>query len=369
MIAPSRIISLVARLVQSQLQQGHYVSSISLGTFRSLVQQKEFREGMEEFIGNKESSLIHTLIVKAIDILRYKETPDVIVKEFMKSSPEGMLLLLHWLELHKDEEITAVRKKTICARLYRNFWFGDISRLVSQYWNKLSEVDIWNTDIENAEWFFEQPLVPASELETLLLQRVERGTDYSISPQDGTIWNIWNSHLKRTDENISEEDYNARIKGGWDNFLYRLLWNKSLILLAQKEYINQQFREFNQLDDLEDTNCPWDWDHIYPNSWVYRQREIDPRTRYWESTIGNFRAMDLVDNRSENNNYSPAERFEGANSKFFIKENDWEWWKKLDSEHKYIKAEDEEYVLIHAKAIITRCVNIYANFIDTFFKE
>ena len=139
--------------------------------------------------------------------------------------------------------------------------------------------------------------------------------------------------------------------------------------MAQKEYINQQFREFNQLDDLEDTNRPWDWDHIYPNSWVYYQREIDSRTRYWESTIGNFRAMDLVDNRSENNNYSPAERFEGSNSDYFIRENDWEWWKKLDSEHKYIKEGDEEYVLIHAKAIITRCVNIYANFIDTFFKE
>ena len=375
MIAPSRIISLVARLVQSKLQ-GRYVSSISLGSFRSLVQQAEFREGMVEFIGSKENSLIRTLISDAIRILHYKETPNVIVKEFMKSSPEGMLLLLHWLELHKDVEITESRQKAICARLYRNFWFGDISKLVTQYWDNTSEIDIWNIDIENTDCFFEYPLVPANELENLLLQRVEKGNDYSISPQvqdSSTIWNIWSGNLKRTNENKSEEDYNAYIKERWNDFLYRLLWNwnknKSFILLAQKEYINQQFREFNQLDDLEDTNRPWDWDHIYPNSWVYYQREIDQRTRDWENSIGNFRAMDLVDNRSENNIYSPAERLKGPNSDYFIRENDWEWWKKLDEDHKYIKEGDEEYVLIHAKAIITRCVNIYANFIDTFFKN
>ena len=116
---------------------------------------------------------------------------------------------------------------------------------------------------------------------------------------------------------------------------------------------------------MEDTNTPWDWDHIYPDSWVYRQWNIDDRTRRWEWRIGNFRAMSLTDNRSENNRLSPADRFNTPNDNYFIKENDLAYWIQLDASHKNIK-EGDEYVIVHAQAIITRSVNIYENFLKMF---
>ena len=76
--------------------------------------------------------------------------------------------------------------------------------------------------------------------------------------------------------------------------------------------------------------------------------------------------MSLTDNRSENANRSPAERFDAPNAVYFIHENDLKYWKMLDENHKYIKEYDADYVLIHAKAIVTRTVNIYENFLKMF---
>ena len=167
---------------------------------------------------------------------------------------------------------------------------------------------------------------------------------------------------------MSEENYNVLMKDGWNNYLSRLLNNKYLILLAQRDYINRTFKDYIQIEDLHDTERPWDWDHIYPQSWVYYQREIDKRTSYWEWRIGNYRAMSLTDNRSENAHLSPAERFKTTDDDYFIKENDLDYWSKLTAEHKYIKNSDPEFVMIHAKAIIIRSVNIYRVFYDMFAK-
>ena len=76
--------------------------------------------------------------------------------------------------------------------------------------------------------------------------------------------------------------------------------------------------------------------------------------------------MSLTDNRSENCHLSPAERFDTPNMNYFIRENDLKFWKRLDKFHKNIKKNDIEYVLIHAKAILIRTVNIYDNFLKMF---
>ena len=223
----------------------------------------------------------------------------------------------------------------------------------------------------NNDWIRQHPLISPELLLSFLEQRAQNPSEnHDISPnapECSDIWQIWEASLPRPD-NLTDEQYQDRILGAWRNFLWKLLStrDKSLILLAQRDYINRTFTDFNQLEDLEDTNTPWDWDHIYPNSWVYGQWYIDPRTRAWENRIGNFRAMSLTDNRSENCYKSPAERFDAPNTDYFICENDLKYWSLLDEAHKYIKEDNSEYVLIHAKAIITRTINIYKNFLEEF---
>lgn len=369
-IPPSRVITLTSRLI---LSSENFVSGLSLAQFRKYVQDESFINKIRELIGDEINSPIKHKIECAIWILKYSNVPDVVVKKYIRESPNGFMLLLHWLLENDGVQIDENKRKEICSRLYRNHWFGnDFDFYVRENWNNVSEPDFWSDKyFVNNDWIRQHPLISPEQLLSFLEQRAQSPSEnHDISPnapECSDIWQIWEASLPRPD-NLTDEQYQDRILGAWRNFLWKLLStrDKSLILLAQRDYINRTFTDFNQLEDLEDTNTPWDWDHIYPNSWVYGQRYIDPRTRAWENRVGNFRAMSLTDNRSENNSLSPAERFDAPNSDYFIQENDLKYWKMLDGSHKYIKEFNADYVLIHAKAIITRTINIYENFLKMF---
>ena len=366
------MITLTSRLI---LSESNYVAGISLAQFRKYVHDDGFIRKMINLIGTNGHSPIREKIEQAIGILRYGNVPDVVVKKYIRSCPNGFLLLLHWLFENNIESIDEIRRKQIAFRLYRNHWFGtDFDFFVKNNWNNVSQPDFWDDRyFVNEGWIRQFPLMDPS----LLLDFLTKGLDnpienHEIRPdmEDGLqkkIWQQWQATLPRP-ENISDNDYNARIMRGWQIFCGNYIYgrDKSLILIAQRNYINRAFADFNQLEDLEDTNTPWDWDHIYPNSWVYRQWNIDPRTKNWEQRIGNFRAMSLTDNRSENANLSPAERFKTPSEDYFVKENDLAYWQLLTQDHARIKDNDLEYVHTHAMAIITRTVNIYAEFLRIF---
>ena len=366
--APSRIITLVARLALSDIN-GKYVDKISLSKFRSLLKtQASFEERLKYYIGSITNSPIAIAIEKMKDILSYNDVPNVVIKKFVRESPNGCLLLLRWLTLHADIEISKNLKQEICARIYRNYFFGDLIYLSYNYWDEIQKNDFWTIPVENKFYIYQYPLISPKLLENFLVSRLENEVeDHKLLPTDEKIWEIW-SHSLVKGEKWTEQEFDEKIQEGWLNFLNRLLSSrsKSLILLAQREYINKTFLEYNEIEDLDDTNTPWDWDHIYPSSWVYGKWYIDNRTRRWEWRIGNFRAMDLTDNRSENNNLSPAERFPEPNADYFIKDDDLRYWRQLDKEHRRITEGNEEYIKIHAKAIITRSVNIYENFLNMF---
>lgn len=366
-VAPSRIITITARLIQSIIT-GKYVQNINLVQFQKYVADEEFLSFFKELAGTRvQDSKLGQLFSKAIKILKYDDEsiPDVIIKKFVRDSPNGLLILLHWLYFN-DTEISLTRRKNICSQLYQLYWFGDIDNAVKTTWADSKELEFWDKPVKNTSCIIKYPLATPDSIQDFLLQRLERqAEDHNISRNDTEIWQLWENAFRQP-ESMSLETYEETIRNGWLNFMYRLLTNKSLILLAQREYINREFREFNQIEDLQDSNTPWDWDHIYPASWVYNKHDIDPRTRKWEWRIGNFRAMSLTDNRSENNNESPAERFKQPDKDYFILENDFEFWKQLTQEHKNIKKLHTEHVLIHAKAIIQRTVNIYREFYELF---
>lgn len=363
-IQPSKIITLASRLILSNLNNRFY-NGISLTQFQREIAKDDFKKALESLIGEESDSSLRTLIDKSISILKYDGTiPDTIVKKIIKDSPDGFLLLLNWLQNNSNRSLTPELKAQVCSRLYINYWFGDLNYIVRILWSESTREDFWAIPYHNDDYFAQKHLVSPDALEDFLLRKAEAGVDLSISQED-SVWQEWTSKDPKP-ESISEDDYLVRMKEGWNNFLWRLLSNNYLVLLAQREYINRTFKDYNQVEDLQDTERPWDWDHIYPASWVYYQKKIDDRTRYWEWRIGNFRAMSLTDNRSENNNLSPAERFATTDDDYFIKDNDLVYWKQLTADHKYIKNNDPEFVMIHAKAIIIRSVNIYRNLYNMF---
>lgn len=344
-IAPSKTISLLSRLVLSSINNNQYTNKISFKQFNRLLKNEKFTKGLEEKGEN-----IGDLIKIAIDILSYKQVPCIIVKKFIREASDGFLLLLHWLENNK-QEITESLKAQICGCLYRTYWLGNIEKFTRKYWKEVVEAS-WDWQSKHEH---QHPLLSPNLLRSCLLGKMFEITLLKDKlQQDNTI-----SAAKNEIQNIDEDVRN-------DVYLNRLCWNKSLILLAQRDYIEKCFGDFNQFDNLDDTNTPWDWDHIYPNSWVYRKEGINGVTRYFEQIIGNFRAMELSENRSENNHLPPQERIQDKdNRKNYFIHDDWQYWEKLNKESKTLHT-DVEGIYNHAMAIITRTVNIYSNFLEMF---
>ena len=367
-ISPSRMIVLASRLILS-IRDNKYVPKITVKQFQKEIQDKCFKDALSRLIYDEALNL-ETMIKYTIEILKFNgKMPVYVIKNYISRCSDGVLLLMSWmyrnfkaaLEVdlfcrHED------RIKKICARLYHAYFFGNTQGMVRQLWPFSNEKEFWikhNPDI--SEYLL--PLVPPNVLCDFLLDRItNKECDFSLSQNNKTIWEIWTNHWYKH-EKEEKGSYEQRMQSGWNDFLFRLRKSEQLIVIAQKSYFESRFPEFDTCaENLQDTSTPWDVDHIFPKNWVDGKWHQDKRVCFWEHTIGNFRLMALSDNRSESNRLSPAERLREEDfDNYFIKENDWKYWSKL-SKHGKIVDTDEESIINHSSAIITRMVNIYQNF-------
>lgn len=382
LIAPSRVITLAARLAVSVVD-GQYQKGMTPRVFQvKLSSDSRFREEMNRLV-----AMMGNLVSRAVDILRLREggtesggqVPDIVVKTFIKDSPEGVILILNYLmsEPVIDDEL----QLSICRKLYRNYWFGSLDRIAPKFWKESRTDEFWQSDVlPFSDGFLQLPLISPDRLERFLLSRVVpfEWSDHSLLQYDTQTADIWDFFLSRVP--VGKE---ADIPATWNEFLRKLLSsntnrNKSFILLAQRGYIQREFYDFNQLEDLQDTNTPWDWDHIFPRSWAWKGSDL---VREWLNRIGNFRAMSLTDNRHENNNISPAIRFspdlyglKSDDEEEFIQilkdycidpKRDLPYWRRITT-WCYKVIGNRQFELDYSSAVIARSVNIYRNFYELF---
>ena len=376
-IAPSQVISFVSRLALAEINDGSYPNPLSVNDFRKRIQEddEKFKNKLLELIVGKAKDIFS----KAFNLLRSEnefEIPIVLVKNIVKSSPELFLMLLQWIK-QNTKEITADEKRKILATITALSWFGrDYNKYVREVWKDIFASEFWSREVLSIPYFNKKdfimyPLIQPSVLrEYLLLNVVENNVHW-----DNLYPDAKNKIIKEFKQILSSEDEKENeIKNStnsiWHSFMTKLFWNKSLVLFAQRKYINKNFGDFNQMENLEDTNTPWDWDHIYPDSWVYYQQNISQVTRHWNRSIGNLRALSLEENRSENNRLSPSERLFYKNDEgkevdnrlesFVL--NDWEYWSKISSR---INERDNEMIKNHLSAIVNRLCNIYEEWYST----
>ena len=271
LIAPSRVITLAAKLAIAS-KEDQYLKSLTSRFFQAkLSSDKEFRDEMDKLVHE-----MKPLVSKAVSILRMRGDgidksrfiPDVVVKSFIKDSPEGMFLLLYFLRT--KPEIDPTLEMAICRKLYRNFWFGYLDRIAPAFWSESSREEFWRDNGLNSDGVLQIPLINPARLEKFFFSRVIpfEESSHALRQDDVHTSDIWSFFKSRVPQEEEES-----IPSIWDNFLWRLLSsntnrNKSFILLAQREYIQREFSDYNQLEDLQDTNTPWDWDHIFPRSWA-----------------------------------------------------------------------------------------------------
>lgn len=384
-IQPKIVLSLVTRLAATFIDENkpQYLKKFSVRDFQNKLQDDKYKQKLEDVVKNSESDNgINSLFSAAIDILSLEENesfegkiPPVMVKQFIKSNQDLFFMLLCWLK-QNGTNVSEERQKKIVAKLFIFSWFKleDFQRLWSEglldedFWEKkLDSIFKWKPDDPKAKNLKGIPPLPSPDMlstyyksstvfKTFYKAEENRWgvcTKYDAKVPGNEIVNFIKKHLG------DELDYNYFY--GW-HFMHFIISRRELLLFAQREYINKEFESFNQFEDLDDTNTPWDWDHIYPNSW-FHNKHCKQIIKDWGNSIGNLRALALSKNRGRGNSQAPSEikEEEELNESFMLKDD----WSKIESKIEAIidKSKEQAYE-DYFLAVTKRFVEIYRKFWD-----
>ncbi|SFI85917.1 DUF262 domain-containing protein [Myroides guanonis] len=363
-IQPVQIISLATRITASKLDKNTFTRKMSVRDFQRRIKDDNFKSKLNNILSNK---TFKELFQKAIDILSCKnndqfigEIPPILIKTFIKRNQELFLFFIYWLHINKEKDLTDEIKFKMTSKLFLFSWFNFKNEKL--LWEeKINNTDFWEEPInEMMRWKNEygiQLLLPPDMLREYYKQ------EHIVNKFKLQDEHRWGLDLNGVGEKIIEYYQEIKIKELENHISNEYFWklinnlhsNRQLLLFVQREYINTEFTDFNNLEDLEDTDTPWDWDHIYPDSWHNGKHNINKGIKEWNNNIGNYRVLSLEQNRSENNNLSPAERLNSNSTQetSFIQKNDYKYWSKINEIIKDDKIDN------HFNAITIRMINIY----------
>lgn len=365
-IQPSRLISFTNRIIWSNINNDSFPNNFSVNQFRERLNVGKFADKLEDFIGKDSDSRASRIFSKSIQILTTSKDitlPPVLAKSIVNEYQELYFFLLYWIfknfEKITEEDYGRIRKKFLYL-----CWFSiDKDKLSKLLWENTSNYSLWNNDVFETIISEQNLLLKLPSVSDLTKQ-------YHNLIKDGTRWNdfypssdnykiLFHNKLsnKFEDESLETEQYRKY----WDHLTNQLAWNRNILIFCQKEYFAENFKEFNSLDVLVDTNRPWDYDHIYPSSWVYNKRDVNPQIRDLHNMNGNLRAITLEENRSESDHKKPNERLDESNFKMFFIKDDWNYWEKIDG-----RIWDENIAKNFVNAVVIRTVNFYVE-LFTFF--
>lgn len=362
-ISPTQVLSLVSRIVSSELDSNNYIKKLNVRDFQRKIKNNDFKSRLKQLIQTEE---IENLFEKSISILSCKnnnlfdgEIPPIIIKQFIKRNQELYLFFLYWLHSNSDKVLDDNLKMKVVAKLICFAWFGfdNLPRLWSEkvtnqsFWEEqLNDLIRWNGS-DGIHFIIPPDLLRKyyEQDEILNLFKENNKHKWGLLP-DGV-----GNEIMMYYKNVKKDEFDlTKSNEFFWKFLGKIQYNKQMILFAQRDYINSTFRDFNQLDEIEDTNVPWDWDHIYPSEWVYRKVYCNQSIKDWNNSNGNFRAISLEHNRSRSNQQSPKDISNDDERKYsFINDNDWEYWKNIDNRIWDDKVDN------HFKAVTMRMISIY----------
>jgi Protein of unknown function DUF262 len=363
-IAPSRIIALISRIILTDIEFKEFPNrehripqQPTLKQFKEKIKDNDdpFFKGLKYF-SEEDESRVKSLFTKVKYILigdKDYQLPIPLAVDISKGNADVLFILLYWLhkanmnvdDILKHEEL----HKKILAAITALHWFAlDTKKLLNnfsknnllingkiEFWSSESFINTVNSETLNNGWI---TYLPKPDFVRSILER-----------KINSNWEV-------------VFDGNEEKKNQFLEFFYKLNWQRLMLLYVQRNYLNSKFKELQWDTLLEDTSRPYDWDHIYPDSWwPYYLPNLSPLTREWRESIGNFRALALEDNRSEGNRCFPKERLEKTRDISFITDNNWNFWRQIENEI------NEGQVEILAKAIVYRVVDIYEEWYNTLF--
>jgi hypothetical protein len=305
-IKPARFITVAFRLQQyvgdkSTAREGLNMN-IKPRQFQSRLISEAEIERFEEFISKLLTKKVFekkTLFEYSKQLLEYhpannlKGFPHLIVNKLINSSPELLFMFWYRLLIKKDRFSLKNPAKKIHEKMlgmYSMFlWLGkgdinrDYSKLLRNIWPAMK--------VLNTEHFWSSETVRRAMLNEVLLPI----PSFKInSVKDiGFQWFLKQPYNLKSAMFYNFEKVNS--KTYWNT--KELFFNRDLILYAQRKFLNSVFK--NKHFYLDDTNVPFDWDHIYPHKLIEKKKNTPRLIKEFYNSIGNFRAWPYELNRMD----------------------------------------------------------------------
>jgi hypothetical protein len=326
-ILPSRLVSLATRIVQADIQRAGQprhrkakTDGIALPQksrvkeFRGLIYKKrsQFKKRLQQFILSLKE---RNIFMEALDVLCGAESfqlPSALAVDIARHSPEILFVLIY--RLYRGDQIARGSEQhwKVLGFLTALSWFGrgdkpkDHDPCLRHLWRDLLTADqnaFWCRSVlkKTIEPRHDQlvmlPLLPPRRLSLFLSENlIKKGTPWD------SLENPGNSYITRWYRSFygtsRASDFASE---AWWLFLDKLSAQRGLVLYAQREFVDKWFANFNHVgvQNLEDTNCPWDWDHIHAQKFIKRKWSVDKALKEWHSSIGNLRIWPMELNRSD----------------------------------------------------------------------
>lgn len=301
---PSRFITVAYRLFQQTPESDQRIDALTMR-----IKPKQFQRSISKNVHNFEVFLIDictdkkfcekTLLEYTKDVLAFDNQkrryglPFVIYSKIAEGAPEVMYLLMYRIYFKKDRFPIAtnyeqIHHKKVLGIITLFYWFGkgenykDHSKLLSNIWLAASTL--------NSERFWSSETIERASLNNALIPFPSYDSDV-----------IHKEVLNRINEksNITIK-FQSIVGQEYGTFFDKISFNKDLIMYAQRNFIENYFKQ--QQYRLEDTNVPFDWDHIAPNNWIKNKKNIPKVLKDWYQSNGNYRAWPYALNRMDSDN-------------------------------------------------------------------
>lgn len=372
MFSPARFVTLAFRLFQHSRAGADKSDALSM-RIKAKQFQTAIRASNNAFAEYLISIIEENKIPQLRELLSYSPAnpfglPQFIYNSLAEKAPEVMFILLYrlWIMGDRFEHGTNIYRRML-GIITMFLWLGrggtrrDHSRLLNNVSDKLSEPDF--------EKFWANSLVAAA-------RKIDPRTNMHALIKPMAFKTLENLIPPKSRHTYADVDKFAYINEEYAPFIYNMLYNRDLLLYAQRQVLHLWFADIDY-SLLEDSNLPYDWDHIFPQKWIHNKRGIKDELRQWYNTIGNFRAWPYSLNRSDQANSLDEKLYVESEESFAeyickpvgLKKNDVKFsadilcqWSVCDSgwmELEYSSMKNEEVAKETIKRIRARAISIY----------
>lgn len=316
-IKPARFISIAFRLFQHQTKYEDREGlslKIKPKQFQRAINSKQHKKAFLAFLNyillqDKNYDNL-TLLDYSKSVLTYHNEncpyglPNIIVNSIAEKSPEILFLLLYRIinkgEKHGDRFLLPSEgHRKMLGVMTCLMWLGKSEK--QRNYNRLLR-NIWpGAETLTNEKFWS----------TITIQRAMLDISFNTPPSNfelNRIKKLFTEKIRRDTDIIGKRINSSSHLGFIDNmFTYK---NRDIVLYSQRHFLSKVISQEHLL--LDDTDVPFDWDHISPNSFVYGLQDIPPIIKDWYNSNGNFRAWPYSLNRMDQD-VSPALKLDPLN--------------------------------------------------------